>query len=143
MAIVRFNDSRFSDVDRWDHYFRSIWDRNEEDLTGCWCPSVDIYEDESAFTLNVELSGMEKSDVQINAENDVLTISGERKSIDDDKRANYHRVERCYGSFSRSFTMGQAVNQDGINAKMENGMLVITLPKKEESRPRQIEVKVK
>ncbi|MHA1568027.1 MAG: Hsp20/alpha crystallin family protein [Alphaproteobacteria bacterium] len=142
MAIIHRRDN-ITDADRWNRFFSDPWYRGaEEEMSGCWCPSVDIYEDGSNVVLTVELPGMEKKDVSIQVENNVLTISGERKFIEEEKRANYNRIERCYGDFTRSFTLGQTVDQGGIGAAMDKGILTITLPKKEESKPKQIEVKV-
>lgn len=142
MAIIQKHHNG-GDIDRWNAYFRSPWAHAEEDLTGCWCPSVDIYEDENAIILTAELPGMKKKEVKIEVQDNILTISGDRGLDREDKRANYHRVERCYGSFSRSFSLGQSVDQGGIEAEMNKGILTVTLPKREETKPKEIAVSVK
>ena len=108
-----------------------------------WLPAVDITEEENAFKVRVELPGVAKDDVKITVQNDVLTIRGEKKMESEKKGANVHRVEREYGSFFRSFSLPASVNADAIEASHENGILTLTLPKLEEAKPKQIEVKIK
>jgi HSP20 family protein len=108
-----------------------------------WTPAVDIVEREEDFTVNIELPGVNKEDVKITLENNVLTVRGEKKQKDEEKRKNYHRVERSYGSFQRSFTLPSIVRTDGVDASYKDGMLTIMLPKAEEAKAKQIEVRVK
>jgi len=108
-----------------------------------WNPAVDIVERENEFEVKVELPGVKKEDVNITLESSVLTIRGEKKQEKEEKQDNFHRVERSYGSFQRSFTLPATVKSDKIDASFRDGMLVITLPKAEEAKPKQIEVKVK
>ena len=107
-----------------------------------WTPAVDIYEDEDSVSLRFELAGVEPKDVDVRFENGVLTVKGERKLEKDDKRENYHRVERSYGTFTRSFSLPGTLDPERIKAEAKNGVLEITLPKKAEAKPRAIQVKV-
>jgi HSP20 family protein len=107
-----------------------------------WTPAVDIYEDDEGVTLRFELAGVEPKDVDIRFENGVLTLRGERKLEKEEKRENYHRVERSYGTFTRSFTLPGTVDAEKIRAESKNGVLTVALPKKAEAKPRAIQVKV-
>jgi HSP20 family protein len=107
-----------------------------------WTPAVDIYEDEDAVTLRAELPGVEPKDVDVRFENGVLTLRGERKLEQEEKRENYHRVERSYGTFTRSFALPGTVDAEKIRAEAKNGILAIVLPKRSEAKPRAIQVKV-
>ncbi len=107
-----------------------------------WTPAVDITESEDAYLVGVELPGLTKDDVKITMENNVLTIHGEKKQEKEEKREDYHRSERTYGSFQRSFTLPSSVKSDKIEAQYKNGILTVTLPKVEEAKPKAIEVKV-
>jgi len=108
-----------------------------------WAPAVNTYEDKDAFLLSCDLPGMDQKDVKLNLDNNMLTISGTRKLEHEDKRENYQRVECFFGTFSRSFTLPATVDAAKIDASMENGVLTIRLPKQEESKPKQIAIKVK
>ena len=108
-----------------------------------WIPPVDIVERENDYFVRVELPGVNKSDVKITAKNDVLTIKGEKKMEVEKKEDNFHRIERSYGTFQRSFTLPSSVMSDKIEASYNDGILTISLPKSEETKPREIEVKVK
>jgi HSP20 family protein len=107
-----------------------------------WTPAVDIYEDEEGVTLRFELAGVDPKDVDVRFENGVLTLKGERKLEKEDKRENYHRVERSYGTFTRSFTLPGTVDAEKIRAESKDGVLTVALPKKAEAKPRSIQVKV-
>ena len=107
-----------------------------------WTPSCDIYEDAEGVTLRFELAGVEPKDVDVRFENGVLTVRGERKLESDEKRENYHRIERSYGTFTRSFSLPGTLDPERIKAEAKNGVLSITLPKKAEAKPRAIQVKV-
>jgi HSP20 family protein len=112
----------------------------EEMMHGAWSPSVDIYEEKDNLVLEAELPGMKRDDFELTIENNVITLSGERKFEKKTEGDNYHRVERSYGSFTRSFTLPQNVTADGAKAEFNNGILNVTLPKREETKARKIEV---
>jgi HSP20 family protein len=111
-------------------------------LGGKWSPSVDIYEDQNSIMLEADLPGVKAEDFKLSIENYKLTLSGERKFENELKGENYHRVERSYGSFNRTFTLPSTVNVDAVKADFKDGVLRVTLPKREEVKARQIEVKV-
>ena len=114
---------------------------NREEMThGAWAPSVDIYEDKDRLILEAELPGMSREDFDISVENNVITLRGERRFEKKTDGDNYHRVERSYGSFTRSFTLPQTVTADGATADFENGVLRVSLPKREETKARKIEI---
>ncbi len=117
-------------------------DRDEEMSLGAWLPPVDISEDKDKITLTAELPGFSEDQVQLNMEGNVLTIRGERKFEEDkgEDGRNYHRVERAYGQFVRSFTLPPNVDRENIQARFRNGLLEIDLPKREEAKPRQIRI---
>jgi HSP20 family protein len=112
-----------------------------EELSGrIWTPPVDIEETDNSYRLQAELPGLTKDDIQITLENNVLRLSGERKFEKDVKKENYHRVERIYGSFARSFALPQQVDSEHVQAAFENGVLTVTVPKAEQARPRKIAI---
>jgi HSP20 family protein len=114
---------------------------SETDSSRTWIPRVDIREGVDGLTLLVDLPGLGKEDVSITLENNVLTIAGERKLAADQKQDDtYHRLERQYGAFSRSFTLAPTVLTDKVEASFENGVLTILLPKQEEAKPRRISI---
>jgi HSP20 family protein len=123
--------------------FSSSFDRSGDSdmMRGAWSPSVDIYENKDQIVLEAELPGMKPENVNISVENNVLTIHGERKFEKKDEQDNFHRVERSYGSFTRSFTLPPTVAADSADAVFENGVLRLTLAKREEAKPRRIEIK--
>jgi HSP20 family protein len=107
-----------------------------------WTPACDIYEDEEAVLLRFDLAGVDPKDVDVRFENGVLTVKGERKLEGEDKRESYHRIERSYGTFTRSFSLPGTLDPERIKAESRNGVLTIQLPKKAEAKPRAIQVKV-
>ena len=107
---------------------------------GAWSPSVDIYENKDQIVLEAELPGMKQEDFDLSIENNVITLRGERRLEKTEETDNYHRVERSYGAFTRSFTLPQTVSGEGATAEYNNGVLRVTLPKREEAKPRRIEV---
>ena len=116
---------------------------NDELMTsGNFVPAVDIYEDEHALRLKFEVPGIDQKELDIRLENNTLTVRGERKLEKEEKQENFHRIERSYGSFVRSFTLPNTVEVDKVKADYENGVLNITLPKKAEAKPKQIKVTV-
>lgn len=144
MAIVRWDPFRdlFGIKRDLDRYF-SRWEDEDETRPAVWRPAVDVHEAGDNLVFRAELPGMNKEDVQINVENNVLSIKGERKFNDEVKRESYHRVERAYGSFCRSFTLPTSVDSKKIEAHMKDGVLEVVVPKSEEAKPKQIEIKVK
>jgi len=113
-----------------------------ENLATGWAPPVDIYEDTEGLTMRAEIPGFNPGDIDLNIENNTLTLKGERKLEKEDKKENYHRVERFYGTFSRSFSLPSTVDTEKVRADSKNGVLTIFLPRREETKPRQIQVKV-
>jgi HSP20 family protein len=106
-----------------------------------WLPAFDVSETENEIMVKAELPGMDVKDIDIALTDGLLTIKGERKLEKEDKMENYHRIERQFGSFSRSLNLGSKVKAEGIEAAYKDGILTITLPKAEESKPKKIEVK--
>lgn len=121
----------------------SFGSSREDVALKAWTPAVDVYEDEDSFLIKVELPEVNREDVKVSLNDNMLSISGERRVENEDKRDNYHRVERRYGQFYRSFTLPPNVNPEAINAQFKDGVLRLTLPKREEAKPKQIEVKVR
>jgi len=121
-----------------------LWRRRgqEEELGAGFLPPVDVYEDQESLVLTTELPGIEPKAVDVRVEDGVLTLRGERKMEKEDKKENYLRVERSYGSFTRSFTLPSTVDPDKVKAEFKNGLLRIAIPKREESKPRTIKVNV-
>jgi len=116
---------------------------SEESLTaGAFVPPVDVYEDEHSIQLKLEVPGIEEKDLDIKVENNVLTVSGERKFEKEEKEENFRRVERRYGSFTRSFTLPNTVNPEDVSADYSNGVLKIKLGKRAEAKPKQIKVNI-
>ncbi len=150
MAIVRFEPFRdlLSIQDRMNHLFDGAFrgvarGAEDEGLTsGSWAPAVDIFEQEDRIVLKAELPGLDPKDVDIRVENNTLTLRGERRVENEVKQEDYRRVERSYGTFSRSFTLPSVVDLEHIKAEFQNGVLNLTLPKKAEAKPRQISINV-
>ncbi|HEV8117066.1 MAG TPA: Hsp20/alpha crystallin family protein [Thermoanaerobaculia bacterium] len=117
-------------------------DRDEEMSMGAWIPPVDIVEEKDRMLLTAELPGFQEKDIQIQMEGGVLTIRGERKTEEEKEGRTFHRVERSYGQFVRSFTLPNNVDRENIKADFRNGLLEIELPKREEAKPRQIKISV-
>lgn len=109
-------------------------------ITSAWIPPCDIAEDKDTLRVTLEIPGVRSEDVKVNLENNVLTIRGEKKQVTDEKNERYHRYERVYGVFERSFTLPSTVDADRIQARVENGILYIEVPKVEKARPREIPV---
>lgn len=150
MALIRWNPSRGTDLWNMQREINRMFDsffqgggRDEDFGPGLWTPAVDIAEQENDYVVKIELPGISKDDVKITLESNILTIRGEKKREQDLKEENYHRVERSYGAFQRSFTLPTTVRSDKIDASYKDGILTVLLPKAEEAKPKQIEVKVK
>ena len=119
-----------------------LGDAKEESITvGEWAPLVDITEDEKEYIIKTELPEVKKEDVKVTVENGLLTIVGERK-FEKEENKKYHRVERAYGRFVRSFVVPDSVDADKLSAEFKDGVLKVHLPKGEKAKPKQIEVKV-
>ena len=128
--------------DEVNRVFNAGFNRGDNEMMrGAWSPSVDIYENKDSIVLEAELPGMKPEDVNISIENNVLTVHGERKFEKKDEKDNFHRVERSYGSFTRSFTLPPTVSSENVDAVFENGILRLTMAKREEAKPRRIEIK--
>ncbi|MDX2480576.1 MAG: Hsp20/alpha crystallin family protein [Desulfuromusa sp.] len=130
-----------------DPYSKSLdWPfRGGRDLntTGAdWAPRADISETDAEFCITAEVPGIKREDVKINIEDHVLSIRGENKQEKEEKGKKFHRIERYYGSFSRSFSLPENVNEDKIDATFKDGMLTLTIPKTEIKKPKAIEIKV-
>ena len=110
--------------------------------TSAWAPLVDITEDDKEYLIKVELPEIKKEDVKVTVENGTLTISGERKFEKEEKDKKYHRVERAYGSFVRSFVLPEGTDGSKVSAEFRDGVLKLHLPKSEQAKPKSIEVKV-
>ena len=121
-----------------DPYFRAF---SDGDGTCRWCPAVDVSENEKELLVSADLPGIDSKDVEITVKENVLTLTGERKSGKEEKDGTYHRVERAYGSFTRSFVLPSTVDESKVNAEYKDGVLRIHLPKREEVQPRKIDVK--
>ena len=115
---------------------------DEEASLSAWAPAVDVYETEYELVVKADLPEADPKDLDIRVENNILTISGERKFEKKVNEENYLRVERSYGSFARSFTLANTVNPEAIKADYQNGVLTLSIPKREEAKPKQIKVNV-
>ena len=123
--------------------FGDVFERTKEESSlTAWAPAVDIYETEHELVVKADLPEVDPKDLDIRVENNVLTIRGERKFEKKVNEDNYLRVERAYGSFSRSFSLANTVNPDAIKADYQNGVLTLSIPKREEAKPKQIKVNV-
>jgi HSP20 family protein len=131
----------YSLQNRMSRLFEEQYGGREDSLTaGAFVPAVDIYEDEHSVQLKLEVPGVDSKDLDIKIENNTLTVSGERKFEKEEKEENFRRVERRYGTFTRSFTLPSTVNAEDINANYDNGVLHIRLAKRAEAKPKQIKV---
>ena len=144
-------------ITRWDPYreFNTVQERlnrlfnasfnegRDESLSSSsFAPAVDVYEDEHNVTLKIEVPGIEEKDIDVRIENNTLTVHGERKLEKEEKEENYRRIERRYGSFTRSFTLPTTVDTESVTANYEKGVLNVRLAKKAEAKPKQIKVNV-
>src|SRR5215831_91658 len=128
---------------RMSRLFEEQYGGQEESLTaGAFVPPVDIYEDEHSIQLKLEVPGIEQKNLDVKVENNVLTVSGERKFEKEEKEENFRRVERRYGSFTRSFTLPNTVNPEDVGAYYNDGVLKIRLGKRAEAKPKQIKVNI-
>ena len=147
MAIVRWEPFRdlLASQREFDRLFREAFSpalAEGEVSTRTWAPPVDIYENGDSLVLKAELPGINPDDVEIRVEDNTLYLKGERKFEKEVKEQNYHRVERTYGTFTRTFTLPNSVDADKVNASYKDGVLTLTMPKKEEAKPKTIKINV-
>jgi len=148
MTIVRWDPFRNMTTlqDRINRVFDEAANRSkdyDDEVSKCdWRPIVDIYDSEKAIIINAELPGVTKDNITLDVKENILTIKGERKSDEEVKKENYYRMERCYGTFERSFTLPSTADPAKITANFKDGILRITIPKPEEKRPKQISINV-
>jgi HSP20 family protein len=130
--------------DRLNRLFRESQREGQDEslTTSSFAPAVDVYEDEHNFSLKIEVPGIDEKDIDVRLENNTLTVHGERKIEKDEKEENYRRVERHYGSFTRTFNLPTTVDAENVAASYDKGVLKITLPKKAEAKPKQIKVNI-
>jgi HSP20 family protein len=146
-VLTRFEPFRelSSLQDRINRVFRESYSpegRDESLTTSSFAPAVDVYEDEHNVMLKIEVPGIDEKDIDVQLENNTLTVHGERKIEKEEKEENYRRVERQYGSFTRTFTLPTTVDSEKVSATYDKGVLKIALPKKAEAKPKQIKVTV-
>ena len=143
MALVRWDPARelaSMEIDRLNRMFTDFFGGGEH-VSRAWAPTVDIYTtDENEFVIQAELPAMKREDISVTFENNVLTLRGERKFDEENNRNNYQRVERFYGTFSRSFNVPGTVDASRITASYKDGVLTVRLPQREEAKPKQITV---
>ena len=154
MSLIKFNPVRdllsverefqkfFSDFEN-RFGFPSHRESSAELESAVWTPMTDVYEDKDGYKLQLDLPGLKKEDVKISYANGQLKISGERKEQTEDKNGKYHRVERTFGKFYRSFTLPDKIREGEIEAEFKDGQLSISIPKAEEAKPKELEIKVK
>jgi HSP20 family protein len=148
MTLVRWRPTgdMFRFRDEMDHLFNDFIDRlpfPRESAQQIWNPEVDVREMDNEIIVEAEIPGMEQKDIDVSIKDNVLTLKGEKKMEKEEKEANYHRVERTYGSFVRSLMLPSKVSADKATAKYKNGVIKITVPKTEEVKPKEIAVEVK
>jgi HSP20 family protein len=148
MAIVRWEPFRelLSTQDRFNQLFnqtfQALGPEGQELGARAWAPAVDIYEDDQNLVIKAELPGVDPKDVEVRVENQTLFIKGERKFEKNTNEGNYHRVERSYGSFSRSLTLPGTVSTENAQAEYKDGILTLKLAKREEAKPKTIKIEV-
>jgi len=143
MTLVRWNPMRdmMTMQEQMSRLMNEAYGRRSDEMDyGAWLPPVDLKEEETRYVVDVELPGLKKEDIEVHLENGVLTIRGERRFEKDTQKENYHRIERAYGKFSRSFSLPTRVNPEGISAQYRDGVLQVIVPKAEESKPKKIAI---
>jgi len=149
MALTRWDP--FRDLvtlqDRMNRLFEDSLSRSkttdQEMAMGAWTPAVDIYETPEHVVLRADLPGIAEKDIDVRIENNVLVLRGERKFLKEAKEEDYHRIERSYGVFSRTFQLPGTIDQNKIQAVHQDGVLEVRLPKREDSKPRQVKIDIK
>lgn len=145
MAIIRFDPFRDMTTlrDRMNRLFEDTFAQRGEDkdmISSAWLPAVDIFESDQELVLTAEVPGIEEKDIEISLENNVLSIKGERRLEKETKEENYHRIERSYGTFYRSFTLPNYVDPEKVSATHENGVLKIRMNRKPELKPKKVKI---
>ncbi len=144
MTITRWNP--FKELQSLQERMDQIWDSsiasNKDQLSrGDWLPQVDIFEKDKNVVIKAELPGMKKDDIDVSIENNVLTLKGKREMEKEISESDFHRIERAYGTFIRSFSLPKTVDAEKIKASYNDGVLMLTLPKAKEAEPKRIEIK--
>jgi HSP20 family protein len=146
MAIVRWEPFRdlMTTQREFDRLFREAFSpaMGEGEATRTWAPPVDIYENGDNLVLKAELPGVKPEEVEVRVEDNTLYLKGERKFEKEVKEQNYHRIERAYGTFTRSFSLPNSVDSEKVAADYKDGVLTLTMPKREESKPKTIKINV-
>lgn len=149
MALVRWEDPAEM-INRLEREMNTLMNqvfgsavgrRSEPSLPRVWSPAVDVREDDNEITINMELPGVKPEEVEIELTGDTLCVKGERKFHDEQRRKDYVRIERAYGTFQRSFNLGVPIDTERVAAHYKDGLLTITLPKAEQVRPKKVQVK--
>jgi len=146
MTLVRWRPVRniINLQDEVNRMFESFFEKSSHSMEdgGLWAPATDVSETRGDVVVSVELPGMKKDEIKITVQDNILTIQGEKKQEKEEKDSNYHRLERAYGFFSRSFTLPTTIKADQIKASYEQGVLKVSLPKAEEAKPKEIPISV-
>ena len=145
MAVIRWDPFRDLNTlqDRMNRLFEEAnrgGRADEPTATTSWSPSVDVFETEESIVVKAEVPGVDPKEIELSLENNVLTLKGDRRFEKETKDENYHRIERSYGGFSRSFSIPALVEEAGIKADYKDGVLTIVLPKTQKTRPKQIQI---
>lgn len=153
MTLTRWNPAKeLLNMERefgklFDSFTNRIATRNDEEnddfVNAVWTPLTDVIEEDDKYKLHLDLPGVKKEDVKLSYNNGQLIISGERNSEKEKKEATYHRIERAYGKYYRAFNLPKKIMEDKIEAEFKDGTLTVIIPKAEEAKPKQIEVKIK
>ena len=147
MTIKRWEPFRgfLTTQEPFDKFFHNTFSQvfgEEGGKLSKWSPAVDIFETEQNVVLKAELPGIDPKDVEVRVENNTLFLKGQRKFENEVKEENYHRIERSYGSFTRTFALPSTVNADNVTAEYKSGILTLTMPKREEAKPKTIKINV-
>jgi HSP20 family protein len=142
-TLTRWEPMELADVEnRLSRFFGRRTNGRDDITLADWEPLADITEDDKEYIIKAELPDVKKEDVKVTVENGVLTIAGERKFEKEEKKKKYHRVERAYGSFVRSFALPDLADADKVKAEFKDGMLTVHVPKSERAKAKQVDVKV-
>jgi HSP20 family protein len=147
MAIVRWEPFRdlLTTQQEFNRLFNDFFPRrlgSEEVSTRTWAPAVDIYEKDNELVLKADLPGVDPKDVEVRIENGTLYLKGERKQEKEVNEENYHRVERHYGTFARSFSLPESIDEAKVKAEYKDGQLTLTMPKREEAKPKTVKINI-